>query len=544
MENFNQLVNRAYENYQQKSFSLALSLIMEAENVLPQNSSAEEGASIENFKGYCYLSLDKVNDAKESFEKALELNPLSSQACAGLAEVFFLLNNDQEAKKMFEYAINYNPNNPLARAGLAKVNKSLGLPESSVNNQEIAPKAADQTFQSTIEEAYHFFNNKRFEEALIKLAEAEKKSPEVSSEVENFKGMIYLALNDKEKARETFEKSLKLNPKSSQACAGLGEILYLENKDEEAKKMFEWAVMHNENNPFAVAGLSKVNKSLGKPIYDNSLNENILQNVSFEILFADAYQAFKDKDFNTALDRITEFERITKTAIENFRGYNYLAKNEIIQAKASFEKALETNETSSQACAGLAEVMYLEKNDDAAKTMFEYAVKNNPDNKIAVEGLAKVNRNLGLPKDHNTLLIDEVLSDESLADLITKAYSEFDSKQYSSALNLLNDFEDKAVGLSLPTVVALSNFKGYIYLSLKELDNAKNCFENSLELEPESSQACAGLGEYFFLRGKDQESKKMFEWSLKHNISNEIALAGLHKINTNLGLPKDHNSLN
>ena len=71
------------------------------------------------------------------------------------------------------------------------------------------------------------------------------------------------------------------------------------------------------HNPFAVAGLSKVNKSLGKPIYDNSLNENILQNVSFEILFADAYQAFKDKDFNTALDRITEFERITNEYVKS-----------------------------------------------------------------------------------------------------------------------------------------------------------------------------------------------------------------------------------
>ena len=40
------------------------------------------------------------------------------------------------------------------------------------------------------------------------------------------------------------------------------------------------------------------------------------------------------------------------------------------------------------------------------KTMFEWAIKNNPGNLFAVSGLAKVNRDLGLEESHNNLVLN------------------------------------------------------------------------------------------------------------------------------------------
>lgn len=540
MDNYTNLVNQAYDSYSNKDFTKAIEIINEAEKYLPANSSVAEGASIYNFRGFCYLSLNEIEKAKDQFEEALSLNPTSPQACVGLAEVFYLQRNDVEAKKMYEYALNYDPQNPLALAGLKKVNKELGLvPE---DNSLQSEEKLDE-INAIVEEAYQYFNKKQFERALIKVAEAEKLFQVRTTEIENFKGIIYLALNDLVKAKQCFEVALQLNPKSSQACAGLGEIFYLNHQDEEAKKMFEWAVIHNPQNPMAVNGLAKANKALGKPIYDNSLQgDEVKKKINFEVLFADAYQAFQDKRFKDALERIDEFEKTVKVSALNFKGFNYLALNDIETAKKCFEEALELDETSSQACAGLGEIFYLQGDDVSAKKMYEYAVAHNPENKFAVEGLAKVNKNLSLPKEHNVLLVDEVLSDEQLAKIITDAYEKFDKKQYQEALDLLNEFENKAVEMSLPSQVSLKNFKGYILLGMGKVEEAKMNFETALEYDPESSQACAGLGECLYLEGDDEGAKKMFEWSIKHNPANEIAYAGLHKANKNLGLPIMHKS--
>lgn len=81
-----------------------------------------------NLKGACYLRLNDLEKAKVSFEEALNLTPDSSEACAGLGEVFYLLGKDKEAKIMFEYAVVYDEENVMAVNGLAKANENLGLP--------------------------------------------------------------------------------------------------------------------------------------------------------------------------------------------------------------------------------------------------------------------------------------------------------------------------------------------------------------------------------------------------------------------------------
>jgi len=139
---------------------------------------------------------------------------------------------------------------------------------------------------SIIDQAYAFFNTKSFYQALDKLSEAEKllddakvtnkfSEAELREKIvslENFKGFIYLSLQEYEKAKLAFEKALDINPNSSQACAGLGEVFYLGKMDQEAKIMYEWAIDNNPQNQFAVSGLEKVNKSLGLPPENNTLN--------------------------------------------------------------------------------------------------------------------------------------------------------------------------------------------------------------------------------------------------------------------------------
>lgn len=286
-----QAIEKAYELFEEKEFKSSLEAIQKIEEMLnineysanlSENEKTEIKGSLENFKGFNYLALDCVQEAKDSFENSLNINPNSSQACAGMGEVFFILERDEEAKIMCEWALDNNPANLFASACLAKVNRKLGLPANhNTLNLDTTLKSGDD-FYKLISESYRLFTEKKFEESLKKLTEIEsifnrttisKNAASKVVSIENFKGFNYLALHNLEIAKDCFEKSLNLNPSSSQACAGLAEIFFLENKESESKSMYEWAVKHNPVNSFAVEGLKKVNLALGFPENHNSLTE-------------------------------------------------------------------------------------------------------------------------------------------------------------------------------------------------------------------------------------------------------------------------------
>ena len=291
MDQLTSLLDEAYELFNKKEFEASLSKLVEAQEILndrtqqsdiPRDKMADSRASIENFKGFNYLGLNNTERAQECFENALAINPNSSQACAGLAEIFYLQGMDYEAKIMFEWAIENNTMNQFAIAGLTKVNRALNLPDdhNTLNSETNFFEIKNNEFFEEIKEAYRLFSERRFEESLATLNRAERKlktrkmnfntNTKIAS-LENFRGFNLLALERTNEARQAFEKALNINPSSSQACAGLGEIFYLMGRDNEAKTMFEWAIVNNEKNHFARERLKKINRELGLPEDDNTL---------------------------------------------------------------------------------------------------------------------------------------------------------------------------------------------------------------------------------------------------------------------------------
>ncbi|MEJ5350722.1 MAG: glycosyltransferase [Melioribacteraceae bacterium] len=91
-------------------------------------------------------------------------------------------------------------------------------------------------------------------------------------ELLNLAGNIYLADNDVSKAQEYFEKELNLNPQSSSACYGLGQVFIAQENYEAAKIMFEWAVKNDPSNSSAKSALEKANEMLGYELSHSSLD--------------------------------------------------------------------------------------------------------------------------------------------------------------------------------------------------------------------------------------------------------------------------------
>jgi tetratricopeptide (TPR) repeat protein len=260
------LVNEAYDLFKSGNYNDSLNKLIIAEKQfnghLSEPAYSKMGAVFFSLKGYNYLGLDRIEEAKENFERALNLDPNSSEACAGLGEYFFINGNNENARTMFEFAVKNNPENSFAHEGLSKLNKP-----NEDDSQKLLMKL-DEILSSV----FKLFELKKYNEALEALQSTEQifyaqmeheKESHLISSFENMKGMILLALNRTEDAKKSFEIALSINPDSSQACAGLGEVFYLKGNDKEAKTMYEWAVKHNPGNKFALDGLGKINLILG-----------------------------------------------------------------------------------------------------------------------------------------------------------------------------------------------------------------------------------------------------------------------------------------
>lgn len=408
-------INTAFEEiftlFKSGDLENTLKKIEESEQRLVPDNSADYKNLKENLliaKGSIYLAVENIEDAEEAFIEALNINPASADACAGLGQILLARGQEKDALEMFKWALRYNPAHPASLKALSEINITYD-----------APKAVKETRDSGkyIVEAYDLFQKKMFKEALEKItmaeviiseSETDKKDFEKRGSIANFKGYNLLGLNQLKSARMAFETALHYNPNSSQACAGLGEVFFLTGMEKEGKVMYEWAIENNPANAAALDGLKKCNAALGLSADHNTFHaaEQDFSSLDFFKILSEAYERFNKKEFAKSLSQIELAEKVFKAqnlersesggigSLLNFKGFSYLGLNELEQARECFEESLKYNSKSSQACAGLGEIFYLSGQYEAAKTMFEWGVKNNPANAFAVKGMDKSNKAL------------------------------------------------------------------------------------------------------------------------------------------------------
>lgn len=556
MSLFSDLYKNAYSLYNSKQLIEAQTELNRAEEAYEesddQNINSED---IEILRGSISLAQDDIENARNAFESALKHNPKSVEACMGLGQIFYLDGMHSEAKSMFEWAVNNDVDSEVAKSNLSKINEMLGYPSDHNSLSENLEDQEDEIDFSTIyDEAFDLFLHNKFDDALQKLSSFDDKYEE---DIFLLKGDIYLGMDNLSGAKSTFEKVLRTNPKSVSAYIGLGEYFYKNSLKQEAKTMYEHALNIDPNNEFALLGLAKINQDLGlSPVHslvgffsNSEFSEELNSKIEM------AYNLFGEKKFVEAIEKLNNalqlLERVEDenkdeviSQINNFIGFNYLALSDIEKAKSAFETSLEINSESSQACAGLAEVFYLSGNDKEAKTMYEWAVKNNNVNAFAVAGLAKINKSLGLPAQHSTLIFGLSIEENDIAGkIISAAYDKFADKDYAGCI----EFLIKAEGLfdeypvtrtSKLSLSGIHNFKGFCNLALNNLSAARADFEKALSLNSESSQACAGLGEVFYLLQQDKAAQEMYEWAVNLEPKNKFALSGLEKVSKILDLPE------
>lgn len=152
----------------------------------------------------------------------------------------------------------------------------------------------------------------------------------------------------------------------------------------------------------------------------------------------------------------------------------------------------------------------------------------------------------GKPFNQKRSLFISVNKDEFLK-CFERAHKNIEDKEYGLALNSLElalcEFDKSDAAISIMQKIDLLMLTANVSLILKDLESAKNYFEETLKLNPSSSDACFGLGQVFYQAEMFEQSKTMFEWAVKNNSRNQKAIDALKLVNQNLSLPENHNSL-
>ena len=176
------------------------------------------GADAHNKIGYVHLFKGRIDDAREAFRNAIEIDSLNGVAHDGLANILQLEGRTEEAMAELQKALRFDPNQPRALASLASLISQKG-------NQEKALELCQQ---------------------------AMKISPK-NSIVHNNLGLVHRRRGELVLAEEHYLKAIEYGERVDAAHVNLAQLYLRQNKNEEALEHFGLAVKANPYYPNAIA---------------------------------------------------------------------------------------------------------------------------------------------------------------------------------------------------------------------------------------------------------------------------------------------------
>ncbi|HTY57971.1 MAG TPA: glycosyltransferase [Bacteroidota bacterium] len=456
---------------------------------------------IENFIGICTLGQGDLESAKEAFSRALEADNSSSRACTGLGDVFRMAGLPDEARTMYEWGLKNDPANEQARKGLLALGSAKEAP-----GEDITAVHADSQFARTIRDLF----------ARVK--------PKKILETGTFMGtgttaVIAGALKECAINDARFY-SIEVNPglhglarQNLERAGLLGYVTLLNGLSVPrsllpTKEDIEKRTVHEAGNA---------------PLYvDHAVGERV-EKYFMETDFPDVAEDLlgrvlgvfgAEPDF-VLLDSGGHMGNVEfKYLLGKLKGPCYLMLDDINHVKhhASFVEL-------------------------SADPRFEVITAMNEKAGFCLARFTPA------PEARHALAAPS----GDLGARMAAAQDLFGRKRFAEALGALEGAEEMISGIpegARETAASgLETFRGMSHLGLSDLDSAKASFERALKIRPDSTHACAGLGEVLYLAGLDSDAKVMFEHAVALEADNAFGAAGLAKVNAVLGLPAAHNTL-
>ncbi|MBT5551145.1 MAG: tetratricopeptide repeat protein [Nitrospina sp.] len=193
--------------------------------------------------GLCYADLERFEDAVDSFDKAIRLDPDLAWARVDLAQVYFLAKNYSKALDEILQAIHLNPNLAHAQMVLGNIQLVSGNFKEALSAfykaKKVNPNDSEITnkiIQVHLNWGNTFLKNDQIESALDEYKEALKLNPD------HFPSYVYLAdaqakSGKVDQVRMTYETALLKQPDHAGIHKNLG-IIYSQENENKDKALF------------------------------------------------------------------------------------------------------------------------------------------------------------------------------------------------------------------------------------------------------------------------------------------------------------------
>ena len=337
-----------------------------------------------------YLRASQPGKALAALQPALKGDNVDAATNSLAGEAYLRSGDSAKAEEFFTKVAKQDPKNTIARTSLALAHMASGRGEAAFAElQDIA--SSDSGVSADLALISAQLSRKEFDKALKAIDSLEKKQADKPLAA-NLRGNIFLAKQDLEAARKSFERSVAIDPTYFPSVASLASLDMAVKKPEEARKRFEAVLAKDPKNAQALLALAELRARSGgtkeevAELITRAVTANPIE-MAPRLLLIDVH--LRNKDFKQALSVAQNAVAAIPESPEllDALGRAQQASGDMNQALVTYNKVATMQPLSPQPQMRLAEANLAAKNKDAAFSSLRKALDIKPDFLQAQSGL-------------------------------------------------------------------------------------------------------------------------------------------------------------
>ena len=387
------------------------------------------------------LAEGKKDDAHKIVNQVLAASPRNVEAWLLSADLHSLQGNDDQALAAYNQVLQIQPDNVSAYMRRAWLLANAGKFEAAQEDVDAVRRVAPGNLLATYAQAVLFFRWGKPGPALeavqqvlnvapdhlpsvmlaallyFQLDAAQQAEGHIKQFLDRNPNNVYarkllvailLKQNQSERAVQALEPALKLAPQDAQLLALAGEVYMQTRQFAKATEYLQQASALGPDNPDVRTRLGVSRLALGETARAAAEFESAV-NLDRGLSQADTLLVMtylRQRKFDRALETSLRLQKKhpENPVIANLLGGAYLGKNDLANARKSFERALSLQPDYLPAAMLLSRLDLRANDADGARNRFKAMLATNPKNVGAMIGLASIDRATGNVKSYAALL--------------------------------------------------------------------------------------------------------------------------------------------
>ncbi|MFT5367290.1 MAG: tetratricopeptide (TPR) repeat protein [Candidatus Latescibacterota bacterium] len=460
--------------------------------------------------GATYLRLNQLDRALETFNQAIAMDATMADAHNAKGVVLVKQRNYGEALQHFNTALSLNPNDAGYRINVAIAYHLQG-------NKDGATQAYQQAVSANRDFAGVLDFLGRASDAVRAAAPSIDPIQKAAAQKAYDDGAAFLRLSRFDRAKETLDRALSLNPQNADALNAKGVIETKQRNYQDALNLFNQAITLDSSDAGFYANRAIVYHLLGRK--DDALRE-YAQAVRLDSEYRgqlDAIGPLPDSDTAPVVSSsVTSIQALTSNKAYD-DGAAFLRLKALDKATDAFDRALSFNAQNADALNGKGVIAIKQRNYQDALQHIDKATSLDPKNAGFYINKAVVYHLMGRKDDANTAYQKAISLDNSVK-------------------GQLDDFLTSASGNNKPAMPASGGpptanpvqqmaaeriyTQGAAQLRLNRFDPAKEAFDRALALNPKNADVFNGKGVIETKQRNYQTAIELFEKALAFDPNN------------------------